>query len=98
MSAGFCRWMCLEMHACGPHKLCAQPTYVNAATQKSYQTLMFIPICCFVCHSCSKLGWFLPRHTTEERRQLLDSCLNTRLLSSYLPSSSSPPELSSNQV
>eukprot|EP00775_Hariotina_reticulata_P008162 gene8160-8353_t len=31
--------------------------------------------------------WFLPYHTAEERRQLLDSCLNVRLLSNLLSSS-----------
>jgi hypothetical protein len=37
--------------------------------------------------SCSKLRWLLPYYTADERRQLLDSCLNTRLLQSYQSSS-----------
>jgi hypothetical protein len=36
---------------------------------------------------CSKLRWLLPYYTADERRQLLDSCLHTRLLQSYMPSS-----------
>jgi hypothetical protein len=36
---------------------------------------------------CSKLRWLLPYYTADERRQLLDSCLNTRLLQSYMSSS-----------
>eukprot|EP00879_Flechtneria_rotunda_P021321 GHRR01022471.1.p1 GENE.GHRR01022471.1~~GHRR01022471.1.p1 ORF type:complete len:240 (+),score=51.03 GHRR01022471.1:886-1605(+) len=35
----------------------------------------------------SKLRWFLPYHTAEERRQILDGCLNTRLLQSYMSNS-----------
>eukprot|EP00878_Enallax_costatus_P027740 GHUV01029889.1.p2 GENE.GHUV01029889.1~~GHUV01029889.1.p2 ORF type:complete len:127 (+),score=21.09 GHUV01029889.1:764-1144(+) len=35
----------------------------------------------------SKPRWFLPCYTAEEKRQLLDSCLNTRLLQSYMSSS-----------
>ncbi|KAF6251506.1 DHHC palmitoyltransferase-domain-containing protein [Scenedesmus sp. NREL 46B-D3] len=38
----------------------------------------------------SKLGWLLPRYTADERRQLLDSCLNTRLLQGYMSSSMGP--------
>lgn len=67
--------------------------------------LFRVNVCCVCCSALppavdrSKLGWFLPRHTTDERRRLLDSCLNTRLLSSYVSSSSSlAGELSSNQV
>jgi hypothetical protein len=47
---------------------------------------------------CSKLGWFLPVHTAAERSRLLDSCLNARLLGSYLSSSSQDAPLSSAQV
>jgi hypothetical protein len=36
---------------------------------------------------CSKLRWLLPYYTADERRQLLESCLNTRLLQSYMSSS-----------
>lgn len=61
--------------------------------------LLFLPCTCVLVSRCSKLGWFVPRHVADERRRLLDSCLNTRLLSNYVSSSSSlAGELSSNQV
>jgi hypothetical protein len=78
--------LCYRLLACKhAPRLAVLPKSRNIAQNHALPALHLCPPPLNACTwpgLCSKLSWFLPRHTPDERQRLLQSCLGQRLLTS----------------